>query len=89
MVLSERIVVSVGFSRDKELIVTVTNGITISNSTLNPIKLQIDHEETQLNTGEKVKFPNLDALIQVYLMDGWSDPISLSSDSQVRYKLVK
>lgn len=84
--LSDRMIIRVNFRREGEkgLIVTVENGIALINSTSNRITLQIDEEEICLKAREAVKILNLDSVIRTNLIDVWSDPISLFSDSEVR-----
>lgn len=86
--LSDSMIIRVTFHREgrKGLVVTVTNGAKLVNSTSSQIRLQIDQEENSLKPGEAVNIFNLDASIRIALIDAWSDPIRILSDSEVRYQ---
>lgn len=81
-------VASISFRRDKYLHVTVNNGARLINSTSSDIELKMDQEEKFLTSGEGMDFFNLNVLVRFKLLEGWSDAISLYSESKVRYSCL-
>lgn len=81
---SSHYVASISFRRDEYLHVTVSNGARLINSTSDDIELKMDQEEKFLTSGKGIDFFNLNVLVRIKLLQGWSDGISLYSESKVR-----
>lgn len=81
---SSQYVARISFRRDKYLYIMVNNGAQLINSTSSDIELKMGQEEKFLTSGKGIDFFNLNVLVRIKLLEGWSDAISLYSESKVR-----